>query len=1226
MAPGSTAMTASSATPTPLGIFRHKRSSSSRNEDGGDATTPREGPNITSLAPPLTLVRDGRSMSNASMFGPRTASLANSANPPGSFSSNLELTGARSARPELQYDGPNDFRSDDTSSSERRQTEYRDQINKELKIKVGSENLLEALHQKPGKQQKDQLLRVENELQTSNRKIFELQSALANEIERSHRPPTPLKGRISAIFQGSPLRSSGSRQSPTLISGTENGDIDDDMTETESPTFVLAEILQSLEVEGMQPDYYVRRANTLVDLFKRHPTLKYDLAWSIFGLRVQMMLLSESREVVAAGYRVTRHAIGDRKSLQTIRKMNTDFLVCLSLAKDSKATIEREQALKFVRAFVDVKDGVSELSNAVIRAVVSVAEHSEDRLRNISLLTLTEILVRNPELLVRAGGVNILTEALRDGTYNGSESIVAAFLYLVDVPQQRRLLLLGGLELQGPFNIFSDNQAGSTNEERLKTCARSISAIINSWPGLFTLSQTGFNDITSLMMSLNHPAPFIRNLLLDLLFDLLHIKPPSWTSSFLAGRRLTTYGRVANLRADFMEDQSRLENEDDLNRVNLVDHYRCLVLAILVECGLVKVLSQLILNNEDQALQRKATLLLNEVLKIADQSLSAEMSGKIQILKSMMKTASDGSVTLTQEDLASDMVYQIDSVNKTLMRSRTRAQSTSKVDGIRTGTPSTEAAKPKLSIDMDEIQFRSLMGETQVPASSNYTKWKWDVILDIIEGPLQNPKRFEDAKSTKFLKRLIAFYRPFKYSFTDIRNTKPNQRYVRIGCALMKCLVKTPEGVAYLSESKLMAQLAECLAQFDWMSGITSDNPLFSPQYLTETICAGYFSMLGAITSEPQGLEMLNRWKMINMIYHILDLKDRVDIIQLLLGNMDFTLDSHLRVMLSKALTSSPKGTRIFATKLLRKYATKEPSDTDTKDTVSFWAIRLLVTQLYDPVIEVSEVAVEILQEACNRKQYLEYVVRCRPALDHLGEIAAPLLLRFLSTSLGYQYLDGLDYITQEMDDWFLGRNEKYVTLVEASLNRAFSFEPEKSHKTMDENMERHQFGVVPPHFYRELTRTAEGCKLLEQSGHFEEFVSNIKDFWQEDEDTETMLKVKGSLWAIGNVGSMELGAPFLEDSNVVDWIIKTAEQSSVITMRGTAFFVLGLISRSLHGSEILTGLGWNSPVNALGQSLGFVLPTDLFALFRVCPLPPPSHDDEANHIYILAQDVNSTT
>jgi rapamycin-insensitive companion of mTOR len=45
--------------------------------------------------------------------------------------------------------------------------------------------------------------------------------------------------------------------------------------------------------------------------------------------------------------------------------------------------------------------------------------------------------------------------------------------------------------------------------------------------------------------------------------------------------------------------------------------------------------------------------------------------------------------------------------------------------------------------------------------------------------------------------------------------------------------------------------------------------------------------------------------------------------------------------------------------------------------------------------------------------------VKCRPALDHLGEIGAPLLLRFLSTSVGYHYLHELDYIHREMDDWF---------------------------------------------------------------------------------------------------------------------------------------------------------------------------------------------------------------
>lgn len=83
------------------------------------------------------------------------------------------------------------------------------------------------------------------------------------------------------------------------------------------------------------------------------------------------------------------------------------------------------------------------------------------------------------------------------------------------------------------------------------------------------------------------------------------------------------------------------------------------------------------------------------------------------------------------------------------------------------------------------------------------------------------------------------------------------------------------------------------------------------------------------------------------------------------------------------------------------------------------WAIRLLIQQLYDPDVEICETAVKILEEACNVTERLEYVIKCRPQLDHLGEIGAPLLLRFLSTSIGYHYLNELDYIGKEMDDWF---------------------------------------------------------------------------------------------------------------------------------------------------------------------------------------------------------------
>lgn len=344
------------------------------------------------------------------------------------------------------------------------------------------------------------------------------------------------------------------------------------------------------------------------------------------------------------------------------------------------------------------------------------------------------------------------------------------------------------------------------------------------------------------------------------------------------------------------------------------------------------------------------------------------------------------------------------------------------------------------------------------------------------------------------------------------------------------------------------------------------------------------------------------------MMYHIIDVAQRPDLIKLLLSNFDYSLQGHPRVLLSKALTAGSKDIRIHATNVLRKYSSRAKSKGNQGISDSKWAIQLLVTQLYDPEVEVCATAIKILEEACNRRNYLEYIVECRPALDHLGEIGAPLLLRFLSTSIGYHYLDGLDYISNEMDDWFLGRNDSYVAVIEASLARSFMDTQEEVSPQLGV-MEEDTFDMdgdnephVPPHFYRELTRTKEGCKLLRDKGHFEEFATTIRDYGMMHDDPELMLKVKGSLWAVGNVGSMELGAPFIEESDVVENIVRIAEEHQVLSLRGTAFFVLGLISRSTHGLEILSEYGWDSNTTTLGISLGLCIPNDLRKLFSLQP------------------------
>jgi len=103
-------------------------------------------------------------------------------------------------------------------------------------------------------------------------------------------------------------------------------------------------------------------------------------------------------------------------------------------------------------------------------------------------------------------------------------------------------------------------------------------------------------------------------------------------------------------------------------------------------------------------------------------------------------------------------------------------------------------------------------------------------------------------------------------------------------------------------------------------------------------------------------------------------------------------------------------------------------------------------------------------------------------------------------------------------------------------------------------------------------------------------------------DDPETLLKVKGCLWAVGNVGSMELGAPFLEETDVVEQIVKIAQAHPVMSLRGTAFFVLGLISRSIHGLEIISEYGWDSNTTVMGESLGLCIPTSLGKFFSYTP------------------------
>lgn len=124
-----------------------------------------------------------------------------------------------------------------------------------------------------------------------------------------------------------------------------------------------------------------------------------------------------SKQCRAAAYRLIRHALVDSDTVSRLRGSLDWYIVkCAlfyilyiladhssltrSLLRDNKHAVEKEQVIKLIRTIVDLgivrsdsaePSGSVQLSEAVVRSVIAVAEHAEDPFRLVCIQTLTEI-------------------------------------------------------------------------------------------------------------------------------------------------------------------------------------------------------------------------------------------------------------------------------------------------------------------------------------------------------------------------------------------------------------------------------------------------------------------------------------------------------------------------------------------------------------------------------------------------------------------------------------------------------------------------------------------------------------------------------------------------------------------------------------------------------------------------------------------------------------------
>ncbi|GAA5902766.1 TORC2 complex subunit TSC11 [Sporobolomyces salmoneus] len=1007
----------------------------------------------------------------------------------------------------------------------------------------------------------------------------------------------------------------------------------------------------------------IRIMDELVDSFQNDAKLgsHFEIAQHLDTI-IDCLEEKAGKDVRSATYRLLRHVSNSTKAVRTLLlDRHLHFYLIRSLGRDSKHDLEKEQALRLIRRILELSttlaappDSTSPSDSlqdherlhshlvAVLRGVVAIAEQPEEKLRLASLETLGELVIRDVSLLVKCEGLRVVLQAMSDGgpspsstsggggggLYNEMSIILStSFLGIIDHPDLRRWLR-PGIDLEIVLSGFTEVQGkGSGIEERIKASSMIVETLLKSWSGLMYLNVNGRQALTSLVDSLTNPSRVVRDTLLDMLSNIFNVER----------RRPVPPHIRANDQPLLNDTSSKVRNgtKSEQTKTNLIDQFTAILLLTFIDAGLVEGLAELAANPQDSSTSLRVSTLIGELLDLSNRVLPARHAAVLQSLPRLFALSTEpttnpngGTSTSNgsgdQKLKASDTLLMIAGLNREkriiAASRRGREEEEENLANSEDVTAATalqrneqqrqlvESDKLRVALSIDDVSFRNSLLETGVLSTKEDAKWSFDLLIDLLEGPLRNPKRLDEAmRASKFMKRLLGFFHPLSFKYSDTRKDETTIKYTRLGCTMINTLLSDPQGAQYLAEDKLLPQIADCLLQLEPVGGSTSGlDLLFSKERVETTLVSGYFDMLGEMTRSPTGLAILDQYKIFTCFYRIGELRSREDLVRLVLEKCDYARDGHPRVFLHKALTSSYKHIRLFATNHLGTLIRQSshdfgPSKSRSRTNEALeWQIDLLVPQLYDPAPEVTQLAVSILTRACTNEDTLELVVRKQPQVEHLGDAAVELLTQFLGTPVGVRYLHEIDFIEQELKDWYEERNYRYMVEIELSLAAALQTEGGVFPPTTFD-------GTPPSHFYGELVRTSEGCEILDDSEHFLRFCDIIRDHADErDFEPSYIAQLKSVLWAVGHIGSTENGLMFIEDEFILPDIVEIACTSPVYSLRGTAVFALSLISSTLEGVEMLEELGWESVVKPLTGPSGLCIPMELNDLVYTPNWPPP--------------------
>lgn len=823
----------------------------------------------------------------------------------------------------------------------------------------------------------------------------------------------------------------------------------------ESATWVFSDILQSISIRDKDDvALIVSKSNQLVALMQENPSLKYEIVTENVVSRIQFMLYHHAWPLRCAAYRILRHSTADQETLQYLVRLKLLIYIIVTFSTPTPL-LEKEEALKMVRHFIDIPDGANFLSIGVVKALVALVEHENEEsqeltddhhselhvpasLTRLCIETICELAAIKPDIVFHGGGLRLLIYLIINASSDVATACTIAVLTLLDRPDAR-LFLRNGFDLDSLISVYSyfeDSDEGKTpNTKKYYNRALKISFLLSlflkTWTGIICFSHNKFNALKVLLSNLKKKNNKLRSMILDLLLDVLRIKSLPWLENSSVGEAMGKVLRQITNSTTHQMHYNYSAIDPQSFEFSILSHYQGLISKVLLNCELMPLLFDVINENRDEDTTMKATFFLTNIINLSVNLLPRDFY-------------------ITHIDQAFVRPLTLNSISKIEVATRLQENK-----GTRAKKREIKELVSDITIEsrryVDDAVFKTMIANSKILAVKEFDEWNWNVISQLFQGPLRNPKRFLEVqeKYPKFLKTILSFYRPFKYRFSNLPlhasskfpKIKNSKKIIIIGCQIFQALLSFDEGTRFLAGNKIMPQIAESFAQVDPYSGIQSQDPILSRRRLENTLSIGYVKFVGVFSSSRNGIKILEQWQLIQITSDIIEgsawSEENNHLIFNLFNNLDFTLNNPFNNLLAKALSLSNWKVKVFVLEnCLSSLLNNEGNES--------FCIKNLVSRLYDETDAVAQMSVDMLYDyyiVNNKIDKIDLLISFKPSIQILSRWASgrELLLNFCRTSEGFRFLHKNGFIESRFNDSIKKlQGFDYLNSIETSLRVVF--------------------------------------------------------------------------------------------------------------------------------------------------------------------------------------------